>query len=120
MALSWGLIPLTPLNYFILTISYFIIRENFNFIILYRGRRYSGHVLIFRSPKNFLMLNRPLIDNQKKKFKKIQYWGFAPPKTPKIVFKDFSAAFIVILLVFGIVASNYILLRYMIQPMNNF
>ena len=60
------------------------------------------------------------MNNQKKKIGKIQNWGFAPQKPQKSFFKDFSDAIIDILLVFGIVASNYILLRYMIQPMNNF
>ena len=60
------------------------------------------------------------MNNQKKKSEKFNIGGLHPQKPQKSFFKDFSAAIIVILLVFGIVASNYILLRYMIQPMNNF
>ena len=57
---------------------------------------------------------------RKKVFKKFNIGGLHPQKPQKSFFEDFSAAIIVILLVFGIVASNNILLRYMIQPMNNF
>ena len=72
----------------------------------------------FARLKFFLMLNRPPIDNQKKKTEKFHI-GDLHPKKKNRFFTFFSAAIVVILLVFGIVASNYILLRYMIQPMNN-
>ena len=59
------------------------------------------------------------MNNQKRKMEKFNIGGLHPQKPQKSFFDDFPAAIIIILLVFGIVASNNILLRYMIQPMNN-